>query len=106
MIVSEIYNSTLTVITEYRRHNFNVSDELMTKINRKGLSWVVDIIKQTPHKEWTYTEIENRFKNEFNIRGLNWNHSSVINMFFPSYEKIRKRVNGKRESVYVFSLSI
>ena len=106
MLVSEIYNSTLTVITEYRRHNFNVSDELMTKINSKGLPWVVDIIEQTPHKEWTYTEIENRFKNEFNIRGLNWNHSSVINMFFPPYEKIRKRVNGKRESVYVFSLSI
>ena len=106
MLVSEIYNSTLTVITEYRRHNFNVSDELMTKINSKGLPWVVDIIEQTPHKEWTYTEIENRFKNEFNIRGLSWNHSSVINMFFPSYEKIRKRVNGKRESVYVFSLSI
>ena len=106
MLVSEIYNSTLTVITEYRRHNFNVSDELMTKINSKGLPWVVDIIEQTPHKEWTYTEIENRFKNEFNIRGLNWNHSSVINTFFPQYEKIRKRVNGKRESVYVFSLSI
>ena len=106
MLVSEIYNSTLTVITEYRRHNFNVSDELMTKINSKGLPWVVDIIDQTPHKEWTYTEIENRFKNEFNIRGLNWNHSSVINTFFPPYEKIRKRVNGKRESVYVFSLSI
>lgn len=106
MLVSEIYNSTLTVITEYRRHNFNVSDELMTKINSKGLPWVVDIIEQTPHKEWTYTEIENRFKNEFNIRGLSWNHSSVINMFFPPYEKIRKRVNGKRESVYVFSLSI
>lgn len=106
MLVSEIYNSTLTVITEYRRHNFNVSDELMTKINSKGLPWVVDIIEQTPHKEWTYTEIENRFKNEFNIRGLNWNHSSVINTFFPPYEKIRKRVNGKRESVYVFSLSI
>ena len=106
MLVSEIYNSTLTVITEYRRHNFNVSDELMTKINSKGLPWVIDIIEQTPHKEWTYTEIENRFKNEFNIRGLSWNHSSVINMFFPPYEKIRKRVNGKRESVYVFSLSI
>ena len=106
MLVSEIYNSTLTVITEYRRHNFNVSDELMTKINSKGLPWVIDIIEQTPHKEWTYTEIENRFKNEFNIRGLNWNHSSVINTFFPPYEKIRKRVNGKRESVYVFSLSI
>lgn len=106
MLVSEIYNSTLTVITEYKRHNFNVSDELMTKINSKGLPWVVDIIEQTPHKEWTYTEIENRFKNEFNIRGLNWNHSSVINTFFPPYEKIRKRVNGKRESVYVFSLSI
>ena len=106
MLVSEIYNSTLTVITEYRKHNFNVSDELMTKINSKGLPWVVDIIEQTPHKEWTYTEIENRFKNEFNIRGLSWNHSSVINMFFPPYEKIRKRVNGKRESVYVFSLSI
>lgn len=106
MLVSEIYNSTLTVITEYRRHNFNVSDELMTKINSKGLPWVVDIIEQTPHKKWTYTEIENRFKNEFNIRGLSWNHSSVINMFFPPYEKIRKRVNGKRESVYVFSLSI
>lgn len=106
MLVSEIYNSTLTVITEYRRHNFNVSDELMTKINSKGLPWVVDIIEQTPHKEWTYTEIENRFKNEFNIRGLSWNHSSVINMFFPPYEKIRKRINGKRESVYVFSLSI
>ena len=106
MLVSEIYNSTLTVITEYRRHNFNVSDELMTKINSKGLPWVVDIIEQTPHKEWIYTEIENRFKNEFNIRGLNWNHSSVINTFFPPYEKIRKRVNGKRESVYVFSLSI
>lgn len=106
MLVSEIYNSTLTVITEYKRHNFNVSDELMTKINSKGLPWVVDIIEQTPYKEWTYTEIENRFKNEFNIRGLNWNHSSVINTFFPPYEKIRKRVNGKRESVYVFSLSI
>lgn len=106
MLVSEIYNSTLTVITEYKRHNFNVSDELMTKINSKGLPWVVDIIEQTPHKEWTYTEIENRFKNEFNIRGLSWNHSSVINMFFPPYEKIRKRVNGKRESVYVFSVSI
>ena len=106
MLVSEIYNSTLTVITEYRRHNFNVSDELMTKINSKGLPWVVDIIEQTPHKEWTYTEIEKRFKNEFNIRGLSWNHSSAINMFFPPYEKIRKRINGKRESVYVFSLSI
>ena len=106
MLVSEIYNSTLTVITEYRKHDFNVSDELMTKINSKGLPWVIDIIEQTPHKEWTYTELENRFKNEFNMRGLNWNHSSVINMFFPPYEKIRKRVNGKRESVYVFLVSI
>lgn len=102
LLVSEVYSSTLSVITEYKRQEFEVPLEIMTKKNAKGLPWVIDILKHEERPEWSYVELEERFKDEFWSRGLRWNNNSVINMFFPPSEKYRKRTGEKRETFYHF----
>lgn len=102
MLVSEIYNNTVSVITEYKKNNFSVSAELMTKVNSKGLPWVIDILKKEGKDEWTYKELYDRFSQEFYSRGLVFNKTNTITLFFPAFNKTRKTIMGKKELVYTF----
>lgn len=106
MLVSEIYSNTVSVITEYKKNNFSVSAELMTRVNSKGLPWVIDILKKEGKDEWTYKELYDRFSQEFYSRGLVFNKTNTITLFFPAFNKTRKTIMGKKELVYTFIYNV
>ena len=96
-LVSEVYLNSLSVLKEMENNNMlgsisNHSDE--TK-------WIKN---QLYKREYTYEELESLFKDQFINSGLNWDHKKVIKYYFPPHEKLRKIIQGRKQTVYRFSI--
>lgn len=106
-LISEIYNSTISVLTEYKKQDFNACEYSRSEIfksDKKGLEWINKIIYESNKATWTYSEIEDVFPSLFKEHYLEWHKKSSIKTFFPEYVKKREIINGKRQITYFFPL--
>lgn len=99
-LISEIYNSSISVITECSKQSFTPKLE-QTKTNT-GLEWVKNKLKELNKSEYTYNELEEIFTPLFKEHNLKWNKRTSISTFFPENKKVRKMVNKKTQTYYKF----
>lgn len=92
-LITGIYDSSISVIKEATKNNM----EVVTKDNN---NWIVAKLK---NKEYSYSELEELFSEEFVKRGLIFN-GYVIKDYFPTFVKIRKVKNKIRETYYKFEI--
>ena len=95
-LVSEIYSNSISVIKECNNHGI-----LAEKVPIKGELWIREkLIKY----EYTYEELESLFKPIFEKLGLEWSSVKSIDTYFPNYTKKRKTIQGRKQTVYRFSI--
>lgn len=105
-LIAEIYNDTLSVINEYKDKDFNVVSLKETKHRYDtGINWIFQIIKDSNKYEWTYGELENKFKPLFKQYGMSWDPKNIFRLFFPKYIKTRKWIGGKGIVIYKFAIN-
>lgn len=101
-LISEIYNSTISVISECKKHNIK---PIVSKSNWEfGLTWVTDKLRELDRSEFTYPELEEIFTPLFKEHSLKWNKITSIKNFFPKHTKKKKMVNSKIDTYYHFDL--
>ena len=106
-MISEIYNNTINVLTEYKKQDFNTAEYSRSEIfksDKRGLEWINKIIHESGKATWTYSEIENIFSLLFKDHYLEWNKKNSIKDFFPEFIKKREMINGKKQITYFFPL--
>lgn len=97
-LISEIYNSSITVLTECTKNNFN---PLIIKPD-KGLQWIKDKLIELNQYEFTYEELNKIFEPLFLKHNIKWNKNTSIIKFFPEHTKKRKMKNGVKNTYYIF----
>ena len=68
----------------------------------KGLTWIVEKLKELSKYEYTYDELKNIFEPLFKEHNLKWDKNTSIKIFFPEFEKTRKQIKGNRSTMYKF----
>lgn len=98
-LINEIYDSSISVLTECSSNDFiPVKQTAMSK----GLTWIIDKLKELNRLEYTYEELETVFKPLFEEHNLKWNKNTSIKSFFPKFEKKRRQIKGDRFTIYKF----
>lgn len=92
-LITEIYNSSISVIKEASKYNIKVEDE-------SNQTWITIKLKD---KEYSYSELKDLFENDFKERNLMFN-GYTIKDYFPDFEKTRKIKNKIRETYYKFKI--
>ena len=88
-LISEIYNNSISVMKEAEKYNIVVEPKK---------NWIAEKLK---NKEYSFSELEEEFKEDFESRGLVFN-GYTLKDHFPPFEKIRKTKNKKKETYYKF----
>lgn len=101
-LVSEIYNSSINVLTECNQKM--ESDIVASVIPQKGLDWINDYLKSQTKDVYSFEELEEIFKPMFKERNMKFNSRNSIKLFFPKYEKTRRKRNKCYETYYRFYL--
>lgn len=92
-LITEIYNSSISVIKEASKYQIEVSDNT-------NQNWITEKLK---NKEYSFSELEQLFAEDFLKLGLVFN-GYIIKDYFPTFVKIRKVKNKIRETYYKFEL--
>ncbi len=101
-LISEIYNSTISVFTECINNNMIPSIEKSKSV--KGLTWVIQKLQELNKLEYTYEQLENIFKPLFIEHNLKWSKNTSIKNFFPTCTKKQKMIKGTRSTFYKFDI--
>ena len=91
-LITEIYNSSISVIKEASK--YNIVEE------KESDNW---IIKKLQDKEYSYSELIELFEKDFLDKGLVLN-GYTIKDYFPSFTKTRKTKNKIKETYYKFEI--
>lgn len=98
-LVSEVYNSSITVLSECK------SNSLDAEIKSDSAITVPEWILENLNDDWyTSEELESIFTPIFEEHGLFYNSQYSINTYFPKYLKKRIAKNGERKRYYRFLL--
>lgn len=100
-LISEIYNSSISVLQEAEEDNFKVTTQKTTF--NSGLTWIVSKLKEFNKVEFTYPELEQIFSPLFKEYSIKWSQKS-ISKYFPEHTKKRKQVNKVQTTYYKFIL--
>lgn len=100
-LISEIYNSSISVLTECENVSLKVTKTPKEKIK---FQWIYDTLIKQKKDEFTYTELEELFVPIFKARKLKWNKNTTIKTFFPSFTKKQRMINRNRLTYYKFNL--
>lgn len=92
-LITEIYNSSISVIKEATKSNMEV-------ISISNQNWITAKLK---NKEYSYSELEEEFADEFLKLGIVFN-GYIIKDYFPDFTKTRKIKNKVRETYYKFNI--
>lgn len=92
-LIKEIYNSSISVLKEATTHG------IVTDVSKAKMDWVSS--KLDKHREYTFTELETLFKEEFLKRKLIFD-GRCFKYYFPEYTKKVKAKNKIRETYYKF----
>ena len=98
-LISEIYNSSISVLMEYKKNNMQA--DIKTSNVPVGLDWITKMLED---REYSYKELEKIFSPAFKEHGLEWSIKQSIINYFPSFTKRRKAINGERDYYYRFKL--
>ena len=98
-LINEIYDSSISVITECSNYGFI---PVKQKVTATGLTWIIEKLKELNKYEYTYDELESIFEPLFKEHNLKWNKNTSIKIFFPEFEKTRRQVKGIRSTIYKF----
>ena len=90
-LITEIYNSSISVIKEATKFKMQVYEES---------NWV---LKKLQNREYSYTELEELFVEDFKDRHLVFS-GYTIKDYFPDFTKSRRTRNGLKETYYKFKL--
>lgn len=93
-LIKEIYNSSISVLKEMEELNIEVSEE-KAKVN-----WITSKLE---NREYTFSELETIFKDEFIKRKLIFD-GRCFKYHFPEYTKKIKTKNKIRETYYKFNI--
>ena len=98
-LVSEIYNSSISVLTECESNHLesNLKSENAITVP----SWILENLTE---KWYGYDELDDIFTPLFKQHGLVYNQRNSIVSYFPKYEKKRVCKNGDRKIYYRFKL--
>ena len=88
-LITEIYNSSISVIKEASKHNLVLKEED---------NWIV---KKLQRRDYSFSELQEIFEEDFKERGLIFN-GYTIKDYFPEFTKSRKTKNGIKETYYAF----
>ena len=91
-LITEIYNNSISVIKEITSNDMEVTSTV------KGLSWITSKLE---NREYSYSELELEFSDDFIKRGLIFN-GYTLKDYFPPFEKTRKVKNKIRDTYYKF----
>lgn len=99
--LSELYK--LVELPKLEENPIEESELISTPaLELKGLTWVINKLKELNKLEYTYEELETVFKPLFEEHNLKWNKNTSIKNFFPKFDKIRKQIKGNRDTIYKF----
>lgn len=96
-LVNEIYQNSLSVV-----NNINLN-EMQGKIvkNITAPIWILDNLYK---REYTYEELVELFTPIFIEHGLSWNKQKSISLYFPEHTKMRRTINGKKQTIFRFNI--
>lgn len=99
-LISEIYNSSISVIGEF--DNYSIPVVKQDKINSNNIKpWILDNLTKS---EYSYGELENIFIPIFEKHGLKWNKNNSIKYYFPEFTKKQKMKNKIKDTYYIFKI--
>lgn len=93
-LISQIYKNKISVLREAEANN----------IIYKGperQSWIEE---KLDNREYSYKELEKLFKDEFELRGMEFNGYKIKD-YFPKFEKKAKTKNKVKETYYKFEIN-
>lgn len=94
-LIQEIYNTSISVLKEAENHNMEVC------INKQKLDWIINLLNK--NKEYSYSELEEIFSEEFKNRNLVFD-GRCFKYYFPSFTKKVKQKNKIRSMYYKFDI--
>lgn len=97
-LINEIYNCSISVLTECNKYNMVTTIESSSK----GLEWIKQVMNNLNKYEYTYQELENIFSPLFKEHNLKWDKTRFIKLF-PNHIKKRKQIKGERFIYYIFN---
>lgn len=97
-LINEIYNCSISVLTECNKYNMVTTIESSSK----GLEWIKQVMNNLNKYEYTYQELENIFSPLFKEHNLKWDKTRFIKLF-PNHIKKRKQIKGERSTYYIFN---
>ena len=103
-LISEIYNNTISVISEINNNKYLKVESVKKTLPPKGLSFIIDKLKELNKSEYTYNELTEIFTPIFKEHKLNWNSNSSIRLYFPECKKIRKTIKDRKLTYYKFDV--
>lgn len=103
-LISEIYNNTISVISEINNNKYLKVESVKKTLPPKGLSFIIDKLKELNKSEYTYDELTEIFTPIFKEHKLNWNSNSSIRLYFPECKKIRKTIKDRKLTYYKFDI--
>lgn len=96
-LISEIYKTSINVLTELKNNTF-----IPTITKNSGIDWIIKELD--PIKEYSYSELECKFKPLFEEHNLTWNKNNSLKLYFPQFTSRRKTKNGIKETYYKFNI--
>jgi len=90
-LITEIYNNSISVIKEASKNNMQVVE---------AENWVM---KKLQNREYSYTELEEIYNEEFASRNIVFN-GYIIKDYFPTFTKVRRTKKGIKETYYKFNI--
>ena len=103
-LISEIYNNTISVISEINNNKYLKVESVKKTLPPKGLSFIIDKLKELNKSEYTYDELTEIFTPIFKEHKLNWNSNSSIRLYFPECKKVRKTIKDRKLTYYKFDI--
>ena len=91
-LITEIYNSSISVMKSADEHNFITAPQEVTKTD-----WI-----NLQNREYSFSELQEIYIPIFEERGLTFTAKSIKD-FFPPFTKRRKSINKVRETYYKFT---
>lgn len=98
-LVSEIYKTSISVLTECKSHS--LIPEVKSETAVTVPTWITDNLEEN---WYTSEELEIIFTPIFKEHGLVYNTQYSINTYFPKYERKRISKNRERKTYYRFKL--
>lgn len=91
-LITEIYNSSISVMKSADEHNFITAPQEVTKTD-----WI-----NLQNREYSFSELREIYTPIFEEKGLTFTAKSIKD-FFPPFTKRRKSINKVRETYYKFA---